>query len=51
MELILDWHLTYRNQEQLKWLHPTGVPESNIATKSDETGVNIYIEVRRPDAG
>jgi extracellular factor (EF) 3-hydroxypalmitic acid methyl ester biosynthesis protein len=51
MELILDWHLTYRNQEQLKWLHPQGVPETNIATKSDDTGVNIYIEVRRPPAG
>jgi extracellular factor (EF) 3-hydroxypalmitic acid methyl ester biosynthesis protein len=51
MELILDWHLTYRNQQQLKWLHPPGVPEENIATKSDETGVNIYLEVRRPKAG
>ena len=51
MELLLDWHLTYRNQAQLKWLHPPGVPEENIVTKSDETGVNIYIEVRRPKAG
>lgn len=51
MELLLDWHLIYRNQEQLKWLHPQGVPAENIVTKADETGVNIYIEVRRPQAG
>lgn len=50
MELILDWHLIYRNQEQLKWLHPQGVPAENIITRADETGVNIYIEVRRPRA-
>lgn len=47
MEFILDWHLTYRDSEQMKLLHPTGVATENISTKSDDTGVNIYLEVRR----
>ena len=47
MEYLLDWHLTYRNQEQLKLLHPVGVDAGNIATKSDDTGVNIYVEIRK----
>jgi len=46
MEFILDWHLTYRDSEQMKLLHPIGVPVANISTKSDDTGVNIYLEVR-----
>jgi extracellular factor (EF) 3-hydroxypalmitic acid methyl ester biosynthesis protein len=48
MEYLLDWHLIYRDQEQLKLLHPAGAPPENIVTRSDDTGVNIYIEVRRP---
>lgn len=51
MEFILDWHLTYRDSEQMKLLHPMGVAAENIVTKSDETGVNIYLEVRRPLRG
>ena len=51
MEFILDWHLTYRDSEQMKLLHPTGVAAENIVTKSDDTGVNIYLEVRRSGRG
>ncbi len=50
MEFLLEWHLIYRNQTQMKQLHPTGVAPTNIATKSDDTGVNIYLEVRKPAA-
>lgn len=51
MEFLLEWHLIYRNQPQMKQLHPTGVPARDITTKSDDTGVNIYLEVRRSAAG
>jgi len=47
MEFILDWHLTYRDSRQMLLLHPSGVAARNIVTKSDDTGVNIYLEVRR----
>lgn len=48
MEFILDWHLIYRDPKQLLQLHPTLAPAGNVVTKSDDTGVNIYIEVRKP---
>ena len=48
MEFILDWHLIYRDPRQLLQLHPTHAPAGNVVTKSDDTGVNIYIEVRKP---
>lgn len=50
MEFILDWHLIYRDTKQLKQLHPLSAPQGNVVTKSDDTGVNIYIEVRKPAA-
>lgn len=50
MEYLLEWHLNYRNQAQMTMLHPTASAPSDIATKSDETGVNIYLEVRKPGA-
>jgi extracellular factor (EF) 3-hydroxypalmitic acid methyl ester biosynthesis protein len=50
MEFILDWHLIYRDPTQLLQLHPTLAPAGNVVTKSDDTGVNIYIEVRKPAA-
>ena len=50
MEFILDWHLIYRDPRQLLQLHPTHAPAGNVVTKSDDTGVNIYIEVRKPAA-
>jgi extracellular factor (EF) 3-hydroxypalmitic acid methyl ester biosynthesis protein len=48
MEFLLEWHLIYRNQDQLKLLHPLEAPRGSVATKSDATGVNIYLEVRKP---
>ncbi|MBK9137890.1 MAG: class I SAM-dependent methyltransferase [Verrucomicrobia bacterium] len=51
MEFLLEWHLIYRDQAQMRQLHPTGVAPACIATKSDDTGVNIYLEVRKPAGG
>lgn len=50
MEFILEWHLNHRDSQQMKLLHPTGVAPGNIVTKSDDTGFNIYLEVRRSPA-
>jgi extracellular factor (EF) 3-hydroxypalmitic acid methyl ester biosynthesis protein len=50
MEYILEWHLVYRNSEQLKQLKPDDALSGNFTVKSDSTGVNIYIEVRKPCA-
>jgi extracellular factor (EF) 3-hydroxypalmitic acid methyl ester biosynthesis protein len=48
MECLLEWHLIYRNYMQLSALIPDRAPPGSAEVKSDETGVNIYIEVRKP---
>jgi extracellular factor (EF) 3-hydroxypalmitic acid methyl ester biosynthesis protein len=50
MEYLLDWHLIHRNSEQLYALIPERAQPENAQVKSDETGVNIYVEVRKPHA-
>ncbi len=49
MEYILEWHLTYRDLKQLKALIPDQAPPDWAQIRSDETGVNHFIEVRKPD--
>jgi hypothetical protein len=47
MELILDWHLIYRNARQMKALAP---PEAEaVSLRSDHTGLNLFLELRKPD--
>jgi extracellular factor (EF) 3-hydroxypalmitic acid methyl ester biosynthesis protein len=48
MEYLLDWHLIHRSSMQLKALAPDRAVSKSVAVKSDETGVNIYLEVRKP---
>ena len=48
MEYLLEWHLIHRNSAQLSALISDRAPPESICVKSDETGVNIYIEVRKP---
>jgi len=50
MEYLLEWHLTYRNGEQLKALIPDQAPAGSAQIRCDTTGVNLYIEVRKSDA-
>jgi extracellular factor (EF) 3-hydroxypalmitic acid methyl ester biosynthesis protein len=49
MEYLLDWHLIHRNSQQLKTLIPDRAPLGSASIKTDETGVNIYLEVRKPN--
>ena len=50
MEYLLEWHLIHRTSAQLSALISDHAPPGSICVKSDETGVNIYIEVRKPHA-
>jgi extracellular factor (EF) 3-hydroxypalmitic acid methyl ester biosynthesis protein len=50
MEYLLDWHLIHRNPRQLSALLPEQAHSEAARVKSDETGVNLYIEVRKPYA-
>ena len=49
MEYLLEWHLNYRNVKQLEALIPDQAPEGSAHIRSDETGVNLYLEVRKSD--
>jgi extracellular factor (EF) 3-hydroxypalmitic acid methyl ester biosynthesis protein len=47
--LILDWHLIYREAAQIGRLCSGIIPEEQIRICSDETGINIFLEARKPD--
>jgi len=48
MEYFGDWHLTYRTLAQLKNLAPKAAPPECCRVFADTTGVNIFIEIRKP---
>jgi extracellular factor (EF) 3-hydroxypalmitic acid methyl ester biosynthesis protein len=47
LELILDWHLIYRNAAQVAALRPDGAPEEAVRVESDQTGLNVFLEARK----
>lgn len=51
MEYVLDWHLIYRDQRLLRQLVPEAAPADSFSVKSDATGVNVFLEVRKPSHG
>ena len=48
MEYIMDWYLIYRNAEQLKALSPKEALAGNCRVFADVTGVNIFLEIKKP---
>lgn len=48
MEYVLEWHLVYRDKEGFTKIAPDKAPLDAINVKADETGVNIFLEVRKP---
>ena len=49
LEYILEWSLIYRSSEQMFALCPAEAGRENSRVISDITGVNIYLEIRKPD--
>ena len=49
MEYSVDWHLIYRNQAKMNELRPLGVSDDNCRIQSEESGVNIFMELRKPN--
>jgi extracellular factor (EF) 3-hydroxypalmitic acid methyl ester biosynthesis protein len=49
MEHLLDWHLIYRNEAQIRALVPSQALPENARVRADETGVNLFLEVRKPE--
>ena len=48
MEYLLEWHLVYRSQDQLAELAPSQVKAEDMTVYADESGANIFLEIRRP---
>jgi len=48
MEYMMEWHLIYRDSRGLMKLRPDDVKEENCRVIADNTGFNIFLEVRRP---
>ena len=51
MEYLLDWHLIYRNDEQMRDIRPEDTDKADVCVHTDVTGVNLFLEVRKPDNG
>jgi extracellular factor (EF) 3-hydroxypalmitic acid methyl ester biosynthesis protein len=49
MEYVLDWHLIYRGAQRLASLAPDAAPPDRVTIRSVGTGVNIFLEVRKPE--
>ena len=49
MECFLDWNLIYRDSASMRMLVPEGVPAEDVVLRRDVTGVNIFLELRKPE--
>jgi extracellular factor (EF) 3-hydroxypalmitic acid methyl ester biosynthesis protein len=47
---VLDWHLIHRSGGQLRSLVPPRADPDGTRVVSDATGVNLFLEVRKPGA-
>ena len=45
---ILEWHLIYRGHRELHELRPVSSDPEWVRVQADDTGVNIFLEVRKP---
>ncbi len=48
MEYLAEWHLVYRDEKQFLQIAPSLAPTENIRVIADPTGVNIFLEIRKP---
>jgi extracellular factor (EF) 3-hydroxypalmitic acid methyl ester biosynthesis protein len=48
MEYLLEWHLIYRDGRQLRAIAPDRAPPDSSKVFVEDTGVNVFLEVRKP---
>jgi extracellular factor (EF) 3-hydroxypalmitic acid methyl ester biosynthesis protein len=49
MDFIMDWHLIYRTSPRMLETRPEHVLSEDCAVTSDQSGVNVYLETRKPE--
>jgi extracellular factor (EF) 3-hydroxypalmitic acid methyl ester biosynthesis protein len=45
---VLDWHLIYRDGQKVEKLIPERVPAGESRVVKDSTGVNVFLEIKKP---
>ncbi|HAV64585.1 MAG TPA: SAM-dependent methyltransferase [Verrucomicrobiales bacterium] len=50
MEYVTEWHLVYRDPPAFISLAPDDAPKENCTVTADPSGVNIFLEIRKPAA-
>jgi len=48
MEHFVDWHLIYRTGQQLLALAPSEIAPVNMHVRTERTGTNLFLELRKP---
>ncbi len=48
MESFMEWHLIYRNEQQMTVIQPQAAPEEACTIRTEVTGINVFLEVRKP---
>ncbi|HXT10246.1 MAG TPA: class I SAM-dependent methyltransferase [Candidatus Angelobacter sp.] len=51
MELAVDWHLFHRNADEVAKLAPEQAPADAVRVIAEPSGVNIFVEIRKPENG
>jgi extracellular factor (EF) 3-hydroxypalmitic acid methyl ester biosynthesis protein len=51
MEYMLDWMLIYRDGQQFAAQKPRPAPPDSLQVITEQTGVNLFMEVRKPAHG
>lgn len=49
MDYLLEWHLIFRNREQMLGLVPEGAEGHPVSVLADPLAVNLFLEIRRPN--
>ena len=49
LEFVLDWHLIYRDEKRCAGFFPDRAGPECRSLGRDLTGVNVFLEVRKPD--
>jgi len=49
MEYVVDWHLFYRNADEMLSLAPKLAPPDSVRILAEPTGLNTILEVRKPE--
>lgn len=50
MEYVMEWHLIYRDGESFLKLTPEVCDPDKVRVSKDETGVNLFLEIRKPSS-